>query len=211
MVFPALTGVLPRPALICLRLCRRWVPIRPDLVLCRIQLGRGLVALPVPWVVIRPWLRGTLKLAVPLGRVRPVGLLVVVVAEYTILMLVILLVASEVAEKANLETEEQDQMELQTVEAAAAAFTVSSIFVTVTPLRSGATSSSFVKRPLPPISESALSRIMSPCVFMMHCERGALVTDNAITRQKRKQLRTSWIAPSDESSSKLSISSCRVM
>merc|ERR1719460_2639720 len=52
-----------------------------------------------------------------------------------------------------------------------------------------ATSSSFVKRPLPPISLSALSRIMSPCVFMMH----------------------SWIAPSDESSSKLSISSCRVM
>ena len=62
-------------------MCRRWVPIRPDLVLARIQLGRGLVALPVPWVVIRPWLGGTLKLAVALGRVRPVGLLVVVVRQ----------------------------------------------------------------------------------------------------------------------------------
>mmetsp|Transcript_7621 Transcript_7621/g.31537 ORF Transcript_7621/g.31537 Transcript_7621/m.31537 type:complete len:286 (-) Transcript_7621:46-903(-) len=31
-----------------------------------------------------------------------------------------------------------------------------------------AVSSSLVNRPLPPISESALSRIMSPCVFMMH-------------------------------------------
>ena len=27
-----------------------------------------------------------------------------------------------------------------------------------------------------------LSRIMSPCVFMMHCERDATVTHNAITR-----------------------------
>mmetsp|Transcript_10996 Transcript_10996/g.37882 ORF Transcript_10996/g.37882 Transcript_10996/m.37882 type:complete len:285 (+) Transcript_10996:122-976(+) len=53
-----------------------------------------------------------------------------------------------------------------------------------------ATSSSLVKRPLPPISLSALSRIMSPCVFMMQ----------------------SWIAPSPPSSSgKFFISSSRVM
>ena len=59
--------------------------------------------------------------AQPVQELIAIDMLVVVVAEYTILMLVILLVASEVAEKANLETEEQDQMELQTVEAAAAA------------------------------------------------------------------------------------------
>ena len=59
--------------------------------------------------------------AQPVQELIAIDMLVVVVAEYTILMLVILLVASEVAEKANLETEEQDQMELQTVEAAAEA------------------------------------------------------------------------------------------
>ena len=69
----------------------------------------------------------TAHLLTILGQLQPVqelmaiDMLVAAVAEYTILVLVILLVASEEVEKVNLETEEQDQMEPQTVEAVAVA------------------------------------------------------------------------------------------
>ena len=59
--------------------------------------------------------------AQPVQELIAIDMLVAAVAEYTILLLVILLVASEAVEKVNLETEEQDQMELQTVEAVAVA------------------------------------------------------------------------------------------
>mmetsp|Transcript_11253 Transcript_11253/g.34588 ORF Transcript_11253/g.34588 Transcript_11253/m.34588 type:complete len:282 (-) Transcript_11253:110-955(-) len=61
-----------------------------------------------------------------------------------------------------------------------------------------ATSSSLVKRPLPPISDSALSRIMSPCVFMMHSSMAPSALSSSKDSMRSSLVMYAWASASGD-------------